>query len=815
MSEPTHPMPPQQEALLAPLRRDDLPSFLVVLPDMEVLAATLACEALGIERGGLAPLGVKIVAKRVAMSLRRAPRIERVRLPFSLMPRSFACIALQASIGQVVLFADPLALAAGADPSRALPGLTRLPVVVRPPMASGDQRAMRFAFACDEAGRLTRLSHGLLEALDSSEDQWLGRNFSEIAQAGLLGDVAPLLAALASGDSFFGLDVPTGETPPRRLEFGGVPLFDVTRRRRGTRGFGMLWSDAPAAEPAMPAETPDTPPVSRRKQPPLNVVPLRAGALSAREQSAFHEIARTLTEAVEEWPRSSSVSSSASSSASATADRVAAETAPEETPASAQPAPAVSPAGEDHLLDRLPIGIVVQQAGATVRANRTLLGWLGIKDIEEFVAAGGLSPRLVRDGRSGQLDLESIHGDRLPVEVRLVSSPWQGRPALVHVIRPLEGGSHPMAPQPAAEAPASTSGPVPRAERLEVRRQALDLIPYPVLVLGRSGAVEIANVAAGGFGFAVEELEGEPFTLMLAADSHVSAVAMLDRALAGEGQQEARLSLRRRAGGRQPMDAVLALAGDHAARFCLIMHPVKAEAAALAPAPGQNGDPSEMDAFARRLSHDVRDPLNVLISFVESVKRNVFGPVGNRRYHQLADTAGAAGDRLIATLDDLDELTVPPGEQAASVPLAPIIEAALAHLSDSARRRRILLRSALPQEDMAAPCDEAALGQIVRLLLDEALAATPAEGQVIVSLSESEAGEALIQIRDGGEGLDEAEIRQALDPACPTPTSDRFGRAGRPFRMARLAALARAQGATLALKRGVETGMLAQLTIPR
>ncbi len=94
MSEQTQRMPPHQEALFAPLTREDLPSFVVLLPDLRVVAATPACAAFGVETGAEAPLSVKIVAKRVAMSLRRAPRLERVRLPGTQAPLPFACIGI-------------------------------------------------------------------------------------------------------------------------------------------------------------------------------------------------------------------------------------------------------------------------------------------------------------------------------------------------------------------------------------------------------------------------------------------------------------------------------------------------------------------------------------------------------------------------------------------------------------------------------------------------------------------------------------------------------------------------------------------------
>lgn len=910
MTEPTYRMPPHQEALFAPLRRDDLPSFLVALPDMVILAATPACAALGIEVNAPAPLGVKIVAKRVGMSLRPAPRLERVRLPFSFLPKPFACIAVQAPAGPLVVFADPLALATGAN-TKALPGLTRLPTVIAPAGAHAGEanaregaaraqesgRSVRFTWATDEAGRLQRFSPHAAEVLGTAPEDWLGRDFDELTEDGLLLDGAPMRAILRSGGSFFGLTLLTGTRPPRRIEFGGVPLFDAARRRLGTRGFGVLWGDADGSIRPRPAAEPEAAPQDISEGQGFNVVPLRTGALNQRERSAFHEIARTLAEAIEEWPKAQPALAPPEPARPQTEEQAEAETpvepfeiteaswdvvedaAEELAPASAPaieptaappldvappaplsppeppmrapdpaPAPITAPAttadegSEEHLLDRLPIGIVVQQGGATVRANKTLLGWLGLKDTTDFIAAGGLSPRLVRDTRTGGLDLESVDGDRLPVEVRLVSSPWNGRPALVHVIRSIEGGAAvpetEPAPQPAADAPPADTprpapGPTPaetaammRAERATARRQALDFVPFPVLLLDRNGIVETANVATADMaGFATDDAENEPFTLLLAQDAHVAAVGMLDRAAANPdmGLQEEHLVLRHRSGTRIPVEAALAPTSEAATRFCLVMRPVSDTE--LAPLPStldalmptlSEGHAIRLDGLVRRISHDVRDPLTAVLAFVDSVKLGVFGPVGNARYLRQADSAAAAGELLMAALADLDGMAQPLAAGTELVLLAPIIEEALAHSAPAAQRRRVLLRSSLA-EQVAARCEPAALARILRMILEEALGATPADGQVIVTLAEDadDPACALIQVRDGGPALAEAEIAQALDLSRPALTSDRFVRAGRPFRMAHVAMLARAQGGSLGFGRGVDVGMQVQLRLPR
>jgi signal transduction histidine kinase len=244
----------------------------------------------------------------------------------------------------------------------------------------------------------------------------------------------------------------------------------------------------PAAEPAAQSERPAPSVVA----PTANVVPFRAAtvpdaktpSLSPIERSAFHELAQELTTrlggtqegvaegvaadpAVEELraedQQAPAQASAAPAAASAAPAAPAAEiTAANETPAlvaadippAAPPVVAAAaqdniasppqrpPLGEHAVLDRVPAGILVYRNDAPLYANRRFLEWSGYDSFEALTAAGGLnalfaepSADALTDGGGRQkLSVRTRQGEKLPLEGRLFTVPWDGAPALALVV---------------------------------------------------------------------------------------------------------------------------------------------------------------------------------------------------------------------------------------------------------------------------------------------------------------------------------------------------------------------------------------------
>lgn len=754
---------PGAEQALSPLGRADLPSFLVALPTGRVLEATAACAALGLYPGRSAPDAVREAAR----GLRAGARFGyvRLRLPGRFTPRLFRCAPLALPGGLAVLFADPAAFADNAPPgatggARPAPAGPPVPMALRPLFA----QPARLTFETDAAGRILSLSPLLADALGPRAALFVGRSFADLAAEGLVEGGAALAEALACGSfSELKVSVParTAEETALDLALGGVPVFDAARRRQGTRGFGILTA-ALAAPPAPARPQPPAPAAPAPRAPALgeNVVPLRAGTLSPQERSAFREIARTLAAAIEDWPKGSPAGAPPPS------DPEEAE-APQPASLAETSADGAAEAGphDFELLDRLPLGLMVLQDGHARFINRTLLDWTGHADLADAEAAGGLDAMLVREG--ADLLLAATDGGRRPVDVRLVAAPFLGRPALLHVIRPQAEGHH-------------------RQDRAAARREALDMVPWPVFLLEPEGAIRLANAAAAArIGFDAADLAGEPFTVAIAPQDRAAAVAALDAAATGAPPAELRLTLRHRDGTLSTGRAGITRAGADGQLLCVVIGPdTVAEPA-----------PDRLPGLARRLNAALAAPLA-----------------------RLADAdcppqeAQVAHASLAATLDDLARLAddAPPAPPA-PCDLAALVREATDRLAPAARRRRVALRRDLA-DSVPVTADMPSLARLVRLLLEDALDATPAGAGVAISLAQDAQG-ACLQVADGGEAPDEVTLAAAHDPAGAGDATG-SGAAGRPLRLARLTRDAARLGGRLSVRPDLTRGRVVCLHLP-
>src|SRR6202008_295991 len=58
-----------------------------------------------------------------------------------------------------------------------------------------------------------------------------------------------------------------------------------------------------------------------------------------------------------------------------------------------------------------------------------------------------------------------------------------------------------------------------------------------------------------------------------------------------------------------------------------------------------------------RISHEVRTPLNAIIGFAEVMIGERFGSLGNERYVEYMKDIRASGERVIAVINDLTDLS--------------------------------------------------------------------------------------------------------------------------------------------------------------
>jgi PAS domain S-box-containing protein len=215
-----------------------------------------------------------------------------------------------------------------------------------------------------------------------------------------------------------------------------------------------------------------------------------------------------------------------------------------------------------------------------------------------------------------------------------------------------------------------------------------------------------------------------------------------------------------------------------------------------------------------RISHEVRTPLNAIIGFAEVMIGERFGALGNERYIEYMKDIRASGERVIAIINDLLELSrIETGQldlTFASQNLNDLVESCVAVLQPQANRERIIIRSSLSHALPPVVADARALRQITLNLISNSIHLANAGGQVIVSTAQSDLGEVILRVRDTGPGLNDNELAAALEPFRNRPPSEQASD-NSPVNLSLTKALVEANRAQFNIKTGPRSGTLIEV----
>ena len=737
--------------------------------------------------------------------------------------------------------------------------------------AAERRHPLRFVWHMDADGRFGVGSDEFIELVGPHTTAAFGRQWNEIAAELKLDPRNEVARAVSSRETWSGVVVswPVDDSSERLpVEMSGLPVFDRDRSFRGYRGFGvcrdidrinqlararrerpMGFMPAPAPEPAPQAAqaaaaekeetdlTAEAAPQSDR--PAVNVAPISANVvpfrpsppvepkvppaegkppptLSPVERRAFRELAQELTTRLREPQKEPAADGGAG-----------------ELPAKASEAPAAAalPAAEavieQVLLDRIPIGVLVYRHDSLLYANRHFLEWSGYESLAAIAAAGGLNTLFAEPGAdtlaaTGGGQLQSItslsimtqRGDKLPVEGRMFTVPWNGSSALALI---LTNGQTEAVQHDAERALGAAE-----TENRELK-SILDAATDGVITLDGEGRIVGANArAAALFGKSADEMPGRPFGDLLAPESERAARDYFDRIARGTGTLHNVLDVAARVGDDRLVALAMTLARVGTDHICAVfrdatarkqteeeLRNAKREALRAASAKAE---------FLAKVSHEIRTPLNAMTGFAEVIMAERFGPIGNERYREYVKDIHGAGTHLVALLNDLLDLSrIETGQidlAFANVNLNELTRQCVGIMQPQANRARIIIRTSLTPGVPLVVADERSLRQIVINLLSNSIRLTGPGGQVIVSTVFSDSREAVLRVRDTGAGMSEKDIAAALEPFRQIATSGSWGSGGTGFGLPLTKALAEANRANFSIKSAPNAGTLVEIAFP-
>ncbi len=173
-------------------------------------------------------------------------------------------------------------------------------------------------------------------------------------------------------------------------------------------------------------------------------------------------------------------------------------------------------------------------------------------------------------------------------------------------------------------------------------------------------------------------------------------------------------------------------------------------------------------AFLANMSHELRTPVNAIIGFSESMKHEMFGPVGSIKYREYADDIYASGLHLLDLINDILDLSKIESEteelREETIKIAKFLRTVQPLVEGSAETGGVELDMDVSELLPPLYADSRKLKQILVNLLSNALKFTEPGGKVTLRAWCQENCGFVFQVVDTGIGIALEDIPKALAP---------------------------------------------------
>jgi PAS domain S-box-containing protein len=590
------------------------------------------------------------------------------------------------------------------------------------------------------------------------------------------------------------------------------PSISTGIARSGPAVTPVVASNTPTLESpdSIAAETSHPTDLETSVETPKNILPFRpigeakSPSLTPVENSAFNELARQLSARLENENGAAAATPETSEAPDAVIEQPAAPETPE--PAGEAPEwltePEPPPRGitrrDRALLDLLPVGVLIYRLDRLLYANPVFLERMGYPGLHALEEAGGLDALYVEPGVSTASSTSdtgrpvtisappasSQDGPASAFEARLYTIAWDGDPALALIF---SGAGMPGAAVVAAvaeAAPAPEPSPIGHANAEELGA-ILDTTADGIVMFDAEGQLNACNRSAEAlFGYDGAVLVQRNLAELFAPESQRVVKDYLENIkgadIAGLLEQGRDVLGRASRGGFIPLSMTIGRTRPDGPNFFAVFRDLsqsrKSESdLQQARRLSDRAAGAKADLLAR-ISHEVRTPLNAIIGFAEVMIGERFGALGNERYVEYMKDIRGSGERVIAIINDLLDLSrIETGKldlAFASQNLNDLVEQCVAVMQPQANRERIIIRTSLAHALPPVVADAGALRQITLNLIGNSIHLANAGGQVIVSTALSDSGEVVLRVRDTGHGLNDNEVAAAMEPFRTHAPSD-------------------------------------------
>ena len=222
-------------------------------------------------------------------------------------------------------------------------------------------------------------------------------------------------------------------------------------------------------------------------------------------------------------------------------------------------------------------------------------------------------------------------------------------------------------------------------------------------------------------------------------------------------------------------------------------------------------------SFLANMSHELRTPLNAINGFSEMLVKEVFGPLGDKRYHSYAQDILVSGQHLLDMINDiLDMAKIESGKMTINTkPIDPVepVDAAIRMIRRKADEKSIKLELLYDDDVREIEADHRAVRQMVLNLVSNAIKFTPDNGRVTTEIRNFESGIAII-VTDTGVGIAKEDLPRLANPFEQVEANQDMNPNGTGLGLALTRSLAEMHGGRFVIDSEVGKGTVVTLVLP-
>lgn len=222
-------------------------------------------------------------------------------------------------------------------------------------------------------------------------------------------------------------------------------------------------------------------------------------------------------------------------------------------------------------------------------------------------------------------------------------------------------------------------------------------------------------------------------------------------------------------------------------------------------------------SFLANMSHELRTPLNAINGFSEMLVKEVFGPLGDKRYQSYAQDILLSGQHLLDMINDiLDMAKIESGKMTINTkPIDPVepCDAAVRMIRRKADEKSIKLELLYDKNVHEIEADHRAVRQMVLNLVSNAIKFTKDGGSVIVSLTNID-DKVAIQVKDTGVGISKDDLPKLANPFEQAQSNQDMNQNGTGLGLALTRSLAEMHGGRFAIESELGVGTTVTLLLP-